>query len=300
MQKVLVIVGPTASGKSALGVELARRFNGEVISADSRQVYRGLDIGTGKITKREMKGIPHHLLDVASPRKAFSAGDFAKMAQAAIREIARRGKLPIVVGGTGFYIDALFGRITLPEVAPDAKLRARLSRKTAPQLFAMLKKADPRRAKAMDTPSERNNKVRLIRALEIAAARGSTTTHPRGPLGYEALWIGVERGDAELRTRINKRLKERLKKGMVKEAVRLHAEGLSYKRMRELGLEYRSLARFLQKEITREQLETELRGDIRRYARKQRSYWKRNKDIRWFDPKQTKKIAMTVAKWKKS
>jgi tRNA dimethylallyltransferase len=299
MQKVLVIAGPTASGKSSLGVELARRFNGEVISADSRQVYRGLDIGTGKITKREMKGIPHHLLDVASPRKAFSAGGFAKMAHAAIREIARRGKLPIVVGGTGFYIDVLFGRIALPEVAPDAKLRARLSRKTAPQLFAMLKKADPRRAKAMDTPSERNNKVRLIRALEVFKARSAPMRESISP-SYDSLWIGIAPTDTVLRLKIETRLTERLKKGMVKEAVRLHASGLSYKRMKELGLEYRSLARFLQKEITREQLETELRGDIRRYARKQRGYWKRNKDIRWFDPKVTKKIAMVVATWKKN
>ncbi|MHB1087031.1 MAG: tRNA (adenosine(37)-N6)-dimethylallyltransferase MiaA, partial [Minisyncoccota bacterium] len=202
MQKVLVIVGPTASGKSALGVELAHRFHGEVISADSRQVYRGLDIGTGKITKKEMRGILHHLLDVVSPRKAFSAADFATMAHAAIREITRRGKLPIVVGGTGFYIDALFGRITLPEVAPDAKLRARLSRKTAPQLFAMLKKADPRRAKAMDTPSERNNTVRLIRALEVASAKDRPLQSAKvGPL-HDALWVGIAPNDAVLRERI--------------------------------------------------------------------------------------------------
>lgn len=300
MQKVLIIVGPTASGKSALGVALARRFNGEIISADSRQVYRGLNIGTGKITKIEMENVPHHLLDVATPKNMYSAGDFCKDARKAIEGIAKRGKLPIVVGGTGFYIDALLGRISLPEVPPDALLRRRLSKKIAAQLFAMLKKVDPRRAKTMETVSERNNKVRLIRALEIAASRGSAKPHPRAPLGYDTLWIGVERSDAELRTRINTRLIERLKKGMVKEAIRLHEGGLSYKRMEALGLEYRSLARFLQKEISREQLETELQNDIWRYARKQVGYWRRNKDIRWCNPKQSGAIAAAVQKWRKS
>ncbi len=300
MEKVLIIVGPTASGKSALGVKLGRRFDGEVISADSRQVYRGLDIGTGKISKREMQNVPHHLLDVASPRKTFSAGDFAKKARAAAEDISKRGKLPIVVGGTGFYIDALLGRISLPEVSPDALLRKRLSRKTAPQLFAMLKKADPLRAKTMDTASERNNKIRLIRALEIARAHRKTPmTELRTP-SYDVLWIGVAPEDSELKVRINRRLIERLKSGMVREARQLHAGGLSYKRMKELGLEYRSLARFLQKEITRKQLESELQSDIWRYARKQIGYWKRNKDIQWFSPKQSKKIVATVAKWKKA
>lgn len=300
MQKVLIIVGPTASGKSALGVALARRFDGEVISADSRQVYRGLDIGTGKISRREMQNVPHHLLDVASPRKTFSAGDFAKKARAAVEDISKRGKLPIVVGGTGFYIDALLGRIALPDVPPDTKLRARLAKKTASELYTMLKKMNPLRAKAMSTSSERNNKVRLIRALEIARAHLKTPMMELRTPSYDALWIGVERSDAELRARIDKRLKERLKKGMTKEAVRLHAGGLSYKRMKELGLEYRSLARFLQKEITREQLERELQSDIWRYARKQIGYWKRNKDIRWFNPNQPKKIATAVTKWRKS
>src|SRR5580693_2616583 len=130
MQKVLVIVGPTASGKSALAVALAKKFKGEIISADSRQVYRGLNIGTGKITKREMRGVPHHLLDVVSPKKIFTAHDFVTHARRAISNIAKRGKLPIIAGGTGFYIDALVGRIVLPDVPVDEKLRARLEKKS--------------------------------------------------------------------------------------------------------------------------------------------------------------------------
>lgn len=296
--KVLIIVGPTSSGKSSLAVKLARRFNGEIISADSRQVYRGLNIGTGKITKHEMKGVPHHLLDVASPRTSFNADDFVKKGRMAFSEIAARGRLPIAAGGTGFYIDALVGRIVLPSVPPNARLRRQLEKKTTKQLFALLKRRDPKRATALSTPSERNNKVRLIRALEIAAA---AQDRPResakvGPL-YDPLWIGIAPDDKTLRLGINKRLRERLRRGMPAEALRLHADGLSYKRMNELGLEYRSLARLLQKKITRVELEEELRGDIWRYSRKQIGYWKRNKDIEWFKPKQMARIEKTVAGW---
>ena len=298
-QKLLIIVGPTASGKSALGVRLARKFNGEVISADSRQVYKGLDIGTGKITKREMKGVPHHLLDVSSPRKPFSANDFERQASDAIAQIVDAGKLPIVVGGTGFYIDALVGRVALPDVAPNKKLRARLAKKTISQLLSMLKKRDPRRAAMLSTPSERNNKVRLIRALEIATALGKVPMMEIRSPSFDVLWVGATLQSKVLAQKIRTRLLERMKRGMVAEAKRLHRVGLTYKRMHELGLEYRSLARLLQKKITREQFEKELQSDIWRYARKQLSYWKRNKEIKWFDPKAVAKIEKRVRGWLK-
>jgi tRNA dimethylallyltransferase len=298
MQKVLVIVGPTASGKSALGVALAHKLNGEIVSADSRQVYKGLNIGTGKITKREMEGVPHHLLDVASPKKTFTASDFLKRGRAAIDDISKRGKLPIIVGGTGFYIDSLVGRIALPDVPPNRALRSRLSKKTAKQLYALLQKKDPARAKTMDTPSESNNKVRLIRALEIATALGTIPIIKDRPL-YDVLWIGISPSDKVLRKNITIRLFARIRLGMISEAMKLHAAGLTYKRMIELGLEYRSLARLLQKKISMAELKTELQSDIWRYARKQIGYWKRNKDIEWFEPKQAAKIKETVTAWLK-
>lgn len=297
-QKVLIIVGPTASGKSSLAVELAHTLNGEIISADSRQVYKGLDIGTGKVTIKEMEGIPHHLLDVCSPKKVFSAGDYVELARSVIKDTVSRGKLPIVVGGTGFYIDALVGRIPLPDVSPNLALRKKLGSKTALQLFALLKKRDPVRATSMDTPSERSNKVRLVRALEIAHALGKVPTKKDRPL-YDALWIGIQPSDTEFRRRINKRLAERLRSGMIAEAKRLHAGGLSYKRMEELGLEYRSLSRFLKKQISRKELELELQSDIWHYARKQVGYWKRNVDIKWFKPNDSKKIKAAVSRWEK-
>lgn len=283
--RVVVIVGPTASGKSGLAVRLAKKLSGEIVSADSRQVYKGLNIGTGKVTKKEMAGIPHHLLDVASPKRVFSAGDYTKAAHRAIADIVKRGKLPIVVGGTGFYIDALMGRVDLPNVAPNPKLRASLTGKTAAQLFAMLKKKDAKRAQAMDTPSERNNPVRLIRALEIAASAQPPESPRLDPEAlYAPLWLGISPSASVLEKKIRTRLLARIKAGMVAEAKRLKKQGVSYKRMRELGLEYRSLADLLENKITKEQLITTLLSEIRRYARKQTGYWNRNKDIHWFDP----------------
>jgi tRNA dimethylallyltransferase len=295
--KILIIVGPTASGKTALAVELAQKLDGEVISADSRQVYRGLDIGTGKVTKREMQGIPHHLLDVASPKKTFTAEDFVTRAERAIVDISKRGKLPIIAGGTGFYIDALVGRITLPDVPPNPALRKRLASKTAEELFVNLKKQDPARAISMDTPSERNNKVRLIRALEIADALGKNPLPSIQEQKYHALWIGINPLFTVLEQKIIKRLSQRLKTGMVAEAKRLYAGGLSYKRMEALGLEYRSLARFLQGKITRAEMEAELGRDIRRYAKHQLSYWKRNTEIKWIKPSQSNIALRHIRQW---
>src|SRR3990167_601980 len=167
-QKIVVILGQTATGKSDLAVRLAKKFKGEVISADSRQVYKGLNIGTGKITKKEMRDVPHHLLSIANPKQQFSADLFVNKAKEALTMIYHSNHLPIVVGGTGFYIDALAGKISLPNVPPNKLLRKKLNKFSKEKLFKMLKKKDPRRARSID----RNNKVRLVRALEIVDALG--------------------------------------------------------------------------------------------------------------------------------
>jgi tRNA dimethylallyltransferase len=276
---IVVITGPTATGKSALAVKLAKKRNGEVISADSRQVYKGLDIGTGKVTKREMLGVRHHLLDVCSPKKVFTAHDFARLGRAAIADIHARGKLPIICGGTGFYIDALLGRVSLADVQRNESLRSRLEKKSAAQLYALLKKRDPKRAAQMDTPSERNNRVRLIRALEIASARPSTNF--RGRVGvvdtveYEVEWVYVDRPDPILRKRIHDRLVERMKAGMVAEARRMHEKGLSWKRMEALGLEYRYLSRYLRGQMNKAEMLRQLEAEIWHYAKRQRTWWRR-------------------------
>ncbi len=278
-KQVLVILGPTASGKSDLAVRLAKRLKGEVISADSRQVYKGLNVGTGKITKAEMKGIPHHLLDVADPRTVFSVSDYTILTNQAIAKIVKKGKLPIMVGGTGFYIDAVAGTVSLPEVPPNPKLRTTLEKKSPEVLFKLLEKKDPARAKTID----RHNKVRLVRALEIVAALGKVpgTTHNSQPTTYNFKYIGIR--PVDLDTRIEKRLLKRLP-GMIREAQKLvKLKKLNYKRMHQLGLEYRYLALYLEKKISKEELVTDLNTVIRQYARRQMAWFRRNKKITWYE-----------------
>ena len=278
MQKpsLIAVVGPTASGKSALGVYLAQKIHGEIISADSRQVYKGLTIGTGKITKKEMAGVPHHLLDIVSPKKIFTASNFVTQGKKAIAEIYKKKRTPIVVGGTGLYVDALLGRFVIPEVPPNAPLRARLEKKTVANLYLLLKQKDPRRAKTI----EPHNKRRIIRALEIATALGENPLPQKDP-NYKVLWLGIQIPDTLLRKRIHTRLIARMKEGMVAEAKRLHAQGLSYKRMQELGLEYQFLALLLENKITRNEFMEGLERAIIRYTKSQMRWFKRNPDIVW-------------------
>ncbi|MCR4323076.1 MAG: tRNA (adenosine(37)-N6)-dimethylallyltransferase MiaA, partial [Candidatus Azambacteria bacterium] len=243
--KIIVILGPTASGKSDLAVQLAKIFNGEVVSADSRQVYRGMNIGTGKITKKEMRGVRHHLLDVASPKKNFDVVQWKEKADSAITDIIKRGKLPIVCGGTGLYIKALVENITYPDVAPNWKLRATLEKKTTHQLFTILTMLDSARARTIDP----HNPRRLIRAIEIVKHTGKAVPEKNAEPRYDALLLGITKTDAELKKRIHVRLLARMNNGMITEVKNLHAKGVSWRRMEELGLEYKYLALFLQKKM---------------------------------------------------
>lgn len=288
--KLIVILGPTASGKSALAVKLARLFNGEVISADSRQVYKGLDVGSGKITKKEMQGIPHYLLDVASPRRRFTVAQYQKLALRAIAQIQRRGKIPFLVGGTGFYIQSIVDSTVFPEVPPNRALRARLAKKSVAELFAVLKKLDPARAATIDT----KNPHRLIRAIEIVTAtgrpvpkvgRGPTSTH------FDTVQIGITKSPVELKKAIAKRLKKRIKK-IIAEVKKLHANGLSWRRLEELGLEYRYTAQYLQyktrapkdlgaRPSTQQELSALVQKESERFAKRQMTWFKRDKRIYW-------------------
>ena len=276
-RKIIVILGPTASGKSELAVKIAKKFNGEIISADSRQVYKRLDIGTGKITKKEMRGVPHHCIDIVSPRKVFTVSDFKKHAEKAIENIFAKNKIPIIVGGTGLYIQAIVDNIALPEVKPNWKLRKELEKKTTEEMFAILKKLDPERAENIDPKNPR----RLIRAIEIAKALGKVPNLEASLPSWGPLQIGIKLSDKKLKENINKRLIQRLKKGMVAEAKKLHAQGLSWNRMDELGLEYRYLAKFLKGEISKEEMTKKLKSEIWQYAKRQMTWFKRDKRIKW-------------------
>ena len=277
-KKLIVILGPTTSGKSALSVKLAKKFNGEIISADSRQVYKGMDIGTGKITKKEMKGIPHYLLDVASPNRKFTVARYQKLALRAINKILKRGKLPILCGGTGFYIQAVIDGIIIPEVKPDWKLRKKLEQKTTKELFNQLKKIDPKRAKTI----EKKNKRRLIRALEIVIkTKKPVPPLKRKPLPYPVLMIGIKKEKEELKKLIKRRFFKWLKKGFLKEVLKLRKLGLSWQKIEEFGIHYRTAAQYLQRKITdREFIENSI-IELKNYTKRQMTWFKCDKRIHW-------------------
>lgn len=299
--QIIVVLGPTATGKSALAVKLARVLKGEIISADSRQVYKGLDIGSGKITPAEMKGVPHHLLDVASPksRNKFTVAQFQKMGQKIVQEIIERGNVPIICGGSAFYIQALVDGITLPEVLPNPKLRARLEKMPLKKLQAMLKKLDPRRFAEID----QDNPVRLIRAIEIATELGkvpalkkSSEKSEHSP--YNPLFIGLNLSADELHKKIKKRLDSRLQDGMINEVAQLHKDGVTWKRLESFGLEYRAIAEFLQKKISAEEMSDKIETETRQFAKRQMTWFKKDRRIKWFSPKAAdwphiKKIALS-------
>ena len=277
-KKLIAVLGPTASGKSELAINLAKKFKGEVISTDSRQVYKGMDIGTGKITRKEMRGVPHYLLDVTSPKRRFTVAQYKKLALGAIDKIFRQNKIPILCGGTGFYIQAVVDGIVIPVVKPDWKLRKNLEEKSAEELFKKLKKVDPERAKTIDG----KNKRRLIRALEIVIKTKRTVPPLRKqPLPYPVLMIGVKKEKTELKKLIKKRLLKRFKQGMIEEVKKLHKSGVSWKRLEEFGLEYRYIAEFLQKKTNHKEMLEKLQRAIEDYARRQMTWFKKDPRINW-------------------
>jgi len=301
--KLIVILGPNASGKTDLSIKLAKKFDGEVVSADSRQVYKRMNIGTGKITKKEMQAIPHYLLDIASPKRKFTVVQYRNLALKAIKKIQKKslsshqnsegisgsdGKIPFLVGGTGFYIQSVIDGIIIPEVKPDWKLRKKLEKKSIQELFKMLKKIDKRRAKTIES----KNKRRLIRALEIVIkTKKPVPLFKKKPPQFELLMIGVKRNPEELKKRIRKRLLERLKIGMIAEIKNLRESGLSWKRLEEFGLEYRYIALYLQSKITKKEMMEQIQKQSEHFAKRQMTWFKRDPRIHWIKtPRQAEKL----------
>ena len=291
LPKIIVLLGPTASGKSDVAIKLAREFNGEIISADSRQVYRGMDIGSGKVTREEQKMAIHHMLDIADPNDEFNISHFKKSAEKIIKDILKRKKLPIICGGTGFWIKAIVDNLQLPEVKPNKELRNLLSNKSAEELFKMLRKFDPERAENIDP----KNKVRLIRAIEICETLG---TVPKVAIAdkesrkYDFLQIGIDVSKETLNKKIKKRLEQRFKNGMIEEVQNLNKNGVSWERLEYFGLEYRWIARYLQNIISLSEMKEKLYFDIIHYAKRQMTWFKKDKRILWL--KDYKKIESLV------
>lgn len=272
MEKVIVIVGPTASGKSALAVKLAKKIGGEIISADSRQVYKGLDIGTGKITQKEMQGVPHFGLDIANPKKRFTVAQYKKYADKKIKEILKRKKLPIICGGTGFYIDAVVKGMVLPPVPPNLKLRKELGKNSPTENFKILQKLDKNRAKDIKNKNEINNNVRLIRAIEIASAIGKVPEITVELPPYDFIKIGLGLPLPILEKKIKTRVKQMFKNGLLKEIEKLKKNGVKEKRLKEFGFEYDNPT-----------IDSVILGSVQ-YAKRQMTWFKRDKEIIWFQP----------------
>lgn len=271
--KIIVVCGPTSTGKSDYAIALAKQINGEIISADSRQVYIGMDIGSGKITQKEMKGIPHYMLDIASPKRTFSAAQYKKQAERYITKILKKGKTPIICGGTGFYIDALLG-LEFPEVKPNTILRKKLEKQSTLELAKQLEKLDKDRYESIDI----HNKVRLVRAIEIATTLGHVPkVIQKTP--YDVSWILLDMSDEKLKERIEKRLLMRLKKGMIAEVQNLYTSGVSFQKLESFGLEYKYCALYLQKKISKKDMIEAIKTASWQYVKRQRTWLKRNKQI---------------------
>ena len=277
MSKLIVVLGPTACGKSGLGVALAGRIGGEIVSADSRQVYRGLDLGTGKITPEEMAGIPHHMLDIIDPGVPYSAAQVQRGAYDAVDGILARGKVPLLVGGTGLYVRAVAGGYVFRDAPPNPALRDRLEALDAPALYARLQALTGLSL----SESERSNRQRLVRAVEKAEA-GAYTDAERAPR-YEVLQLGCAYPREILCRRIDLRLQARLDAGMIDEVAGLLANRVPGAFLESLGLEYRWIYRFLTGRLPdRAALVDELGRAIKRFAKRQVQWFKKD-PVLWLD-----------------
>ncbi|MDD5597421.1 MAG: tRNA (adenosine(37)-N6)-dimethylallyltransferase MiaA [Victivallaceae bacterium] len=265
--KIIVVTGPTATGKTALAVRLADCFGGEIISADSRQVYRGMDIGTGKdLDEYNIAGrlVPYHLVDIADPCYAYNLMEFCRDARLAVKKISAAKRLPILCGGTALYLNALLSGFSLPGAPPDEAKRRELRSKSVDELDALLKARAPGLFARL---KDHNNRTRLLRALEKAEAPGRTPDFP--PLQLDSLVIGVYFPRKTVHERIESRLDARLKGGMIEEIKKLHKQGVSWERLDFLGLEYRYVAEYLQGKTNYEEMREKLLIKIRQFAKRQ-------------------------------
>jgi tRNA dimethylallyltransferase len=279
LPKLIVILGPTASGKSGLAIKLAKKFKGEVISADSRQVYKYMNIGTAKTTKQEMKGIKHYMIDIVKPDEVLSLAQYKDKAVKLINNISKRGKTPFLVGGTGLYVSAIVDNWLIPQIEPNKKLRRELESKTNQWLFNKLKKLDPTTAKRIDS----ENKRRLVRALEVCLSSGRlfSDERRRGEPLFDVLEIGIKLPRRELYQRINNRVDLMVKQGLLNEVKKLVKSGYKWNLPAMSGIGYRQIGMYLRGEINLEESIALIKRDTRRYAKRQMTWFRRDKKIKW-------------------
>lgn len=292
MKKLLVIVGATATGKSNLAIKIAKKFNGEIISADSRQIYRNLDIGTGKITKQEQKQVKHYMINIASVKKQYTVAQYTQQANKIIKKIWQQQKLPIICGGSPLYVISVIEGLQFPKIKTNPKLRAQLAARPLTDLWQELKKLDPVRANNIDS----NNKRRIIRALEIIY----TTEKPiqplkKQPLTSDILILSTQKSKEEIKHLIKTRLDKRLKQGMIKEVKKLKKQNISSKRLYDLGLEYRYINLYLDKKISYQEMYDTLYKKIIDFAKRQLTWFKKFPNVQYINnDKQAIKI---VKRW---
>lgn len=280
--KIIAVVGPTASGKTALAVELAKMLDGEIISCDSMQVYRRMDVGTAKVTKEEMQGIPHHMIDIVEPTVDFSCADYAVLAKNAVEDVLRRGKTPIFCGGTGLYLDSVIGISAFSDAGRDEAFREEMSKKSPSELHAMLTEIDPTAAEA----THMNNVKRVIRALEIFHVTGKTKTEwdeesKKLTPPYDCTVIGLDfRSRETLYSRIDKRVDIMLEFGLAGEIEALDCPEFRASTASD-GIGYKEYLAYLDGKVSREEAIDKIKQASRNYAKRQLTWFRRNENVNW-------------------
>ena len=291
INKAVAVVGPTAAGKTKLAIALAHKYQGEIISADSRQVYKGMDIGTGKDLDdyyNNGQPISYHLIDIVEPTKNFDVANYQRLARQALADILNRQRLPIVVGGSGLYLQALIDNYQLSPVPPDNALRQKLEKLSVQELYQKLTEVSPALANKLNN-SDRHNHRRLIRYLEIILNKPANSL-PRDNSQNIINWLilGIDYPMEILEQRIYDRLIQRLEnEDMIEEVYRLHEQGVDWRRLESFGLEYRFISRYLREQLDYDQMVEQLYIAIRQFAKRQKTWFKRwekqGREIHWLD-----------------
>mgnify|MGYP004519630265 FL=1 len=292
--KVIVICGPTASGKTALSIELAKKINGEIISSDSMQIYKYMDIGTAKTTQEEMQGIKHYLLDFVEPSQRYSVAEFKKDAEKAIEEILQKGKTPIIVGGTGLYVDSLIYGIEYQTIEFDEQYRKQLEERVEKEgletLYNEAKKIDPQAIEKISL----NDKKRILRILEIYKATGKNKTEQeiesrKNGVKYDYKVFAINMDREKLYERINKRVDIMIENGLIEEVEKLLEKYKEFPTAMQ-GLGYKEVVEYLQGKVSEEEMIENIKRETRRYAKRQLTWFRKNKQTIWIEPCDIQKI----------